>query len=157
MQLCLYRITYFCTVLATEAISSCSDLFAGGETEPGHWSCRETPNEAKPHEVVLCRGWMAGLGGILSNPLGYFSTVIHAQSSNVEQINRRRGCIFLVSHNLLLFLTIYGAIFFFFWSAVFYGWFYCCMTHRISNCQYNFLMNLFATILFKNGCRKCKD
>lgn len=113
VQLCLYRITYFCTVLATEAISSCSDLFAGGETEPGHWSCRETPNEAKPHEVVLCRGWMAGLGGILSNPLGYFSTVIHAQSSNVEQINRRRGCIFLVSHNLLLFLTIYGAIFFF--------------------------------------------
>lgn len=111
MQLCLYSIAYFCTVLATEATSSCSDLFAGGETEPGHWSCRETPNEAKPHEVVLCRGWMVGLGGILSNPPGYFSTVIHAQSSNMEQINRRRRGMFLVSHNLLLFVAIYSAIF----------------------------------------------
>jgi len=111
MQLCLYRITYFCTVLATEAVSSCSDLFAGGETELGHWSCRETPNEAKPHEAVLCRGWMAGLGSILSNPPGYFSAVIHAQSSNMEKISRRRGCIFLVSHNLLLFVTIYSVIF----------------------------------------------
>lgn len=30
----------------------------------------------------------------------------------MEQINRRRGCIFLVSHNHLLFVTIYSAIFF---------------------------------------------
>jgi len=84
VQLSLLRVTYFCTVLATEVISSCSDLFAGGETELRHWSCRGTPNEAKPHEVVLCRGWTAGLGSVLSNPLGYFSTVIHVQSTNME-------------------------------------------------------------------------
>lgn len=78
-QLRWYRITYFCTVLATEAISSCSDLFAGGETELGHWSCRETHNEKKSHEVVLCRGWMAGLGSTLSSPPGYFSTATQAQ------------------------------------------------------------------------------
>jgi len=74
-------------------------------------AAEKTPNEAKPHEVVLCRGWMVGLGSILSNPPGYFSTVIHAQSTNMEQINSRRGHIFLVNHNLLLFVTISSTIF----------------------------------------------
>lgn len=148
VQLCLYGITYFCTVLATEAVSSCSDLFAGGETELGHWSCRKTPDEAKPHEVVLCRGWMVGLGGILSNPSGYFSTVIHAQSSNMEQISRRRGCIFLVSHNLLLFVTIYSAIFLKHFLMVYFSA-VLPMVVPIFNCQYDFLINLFATTFLR--------